>query len=189
MPVMDGFQAVAHIREKEQTTGKHQQVIAMTAHAMKGDKERCLQTGMDGYLSKPIDRGSVEQTIQQVMSRSARPKPRILDEERLLDRLGQNPVLLNSVIDVFESDRVRLFSAICKAMDQRNMSALQESAHTLKGAVSTLGAITLTEQLQTLENLSRECDFDAATTVVKQLDSELNTFSSTLHQLQSRINK
>jgi two-component system sensor histidine kinase/response regulator len=54
MPVMDGLEATAAIRNKEKTNGNHQMVVALTAHAMKGDQERCLAAGMDGYLSKPI---------------------------------------------------------------------------------------------------------------------------------------
>jgi CheY-like chemotaxis protein len=54
MPVMDGFQATAAIREKEQGTGRHLPIVATTAHAIKGDRERCFESGMDGYVAKPI---------------------------------------------------------------------------------------------------------------------------------------
>jgi len=69
MPVMDGFEATIAIREREKFTGLHQPVIAMTALAMKGDRERCLAAGMDGYLSKPIDR----QQLDEVLSAYAKP--------------------------------------------------------------------------------------------------------------------
>ena len=67
MPVMDGFQATARIREREQTTGKHQQIVAMTAHAVKGDRERCLAAGMDGYVSKPIRNSELFSAIEAVV--------------------------------------------------------------------------------------------------------------------------
>jgi PAS domain S-box-containing protein len=64
MPDMDGFEATAAIREQERTSGRHVRIVAMTAHAMKGDKERCLSSGMDGYLSKPIDQGSLYAVVE-----------------------------------------------------------------------------------------------------------------------------
>jgi CheY-like chemotaxis protein/two-component sensor histidine kinase len=65
MPEMDGFEATAAIRGQERISGRHVRIIAMTAHAMKGDKERCLTSGMDGYLSKPIDQRSLYAAVEQ----------------------------------------------------------------------------------------------------------------------------
>jgi two-component system sensor histidine kinase/response regulator len=64
MPDMDGFEATAAIREQERASGQHVRIIAMTAHAMKGDKERCLAAGMDDYLSKPIDQRSLYAAVE-----------------------------------------------------------------------------------------------------------------------------
>ncbi|MDR3700698.1 MAG: response regulator [Candidatus Sulfopaludibacter sp.] len=66
MPEMDGMEATAAIRERERTTGGHIPIIAMTAHAMKGDEEKCLAGGMDGYLGKPIQRLRLLETLEQV---------------------------------------------------------------------------------------------------------------------------
>ena len=65
MPDMDGFEATAAIRERERATGRHVRIVAMTAHAMNGDKERCLAAGMDGYLSKPIDQRSLYAAVEE----------------------------------------------------------------------------------------------------------------------------
>ena len=67
MPIMDGFEATAAIREKENTNGHHMPIIAMTAHAMKGDKEKCIQAGMDEYVSKPMKAVELYSTIGRVM--------------------------------------------------------------------------------------------------------------------------
>ena len=65
MPDMDGFEATAAIREWERGTGGHVRIVAMTAHAMKGDRERCLAAGMDGYLTKPIDQRSLYAVVEE----------------------------------------------------------------------------------------------------------------------------
>ena len=69
MPEMDGFEATSAIREKERSTGRHIPIIAMTAHALKGDQDRCLAAGMDGYISKPIRTSEMFSTIEDVLSR------------------------------------------------------------------------------------------------------------------------
>jgi two-component system, sensor histidine kinase and response regulator len=69
MPEMDGFEATAAIRAQEQDTGKRLPIIAMTAHAMAGDRERCLAAGMDGYLSKPLDRQKLDEVLAEYADR------------------------------------------------------------------------------------------------------------------------
>jgi CheY-like chemotaxis protein len=74
MPNMDGFQATAAIREREQKTGGHIPIVAMTAHALKGDEERCIAAGMDAYVSKPIRTTELFATIESVVQREVELK-------------------------------------------------------------------------------------------------------------------
>lgn len=80
MPDMDGFEATAAIREREQLSGKHQRIVALTAHAMKGDQERCLAAGMDAYLSKPISPDDLDELLIQT-AKMVRP-PDLVEEPR-----------------------------------------------------------------------------------------------------------
>jgi CheY-like chemotaxis protein len=73
MPQMDGFEATATIRNREKTTGRRQRIIAMTAHAMKGDRERCLACGMDGYLAKPIRASELNEALEDLESAGELP--------------------------------------------------------------------------------------------------------------------
>jgi CheY-like chemotaxis protein len=75
MPEMDGISATVAVREKERETGNHLPIIAVTAHAMKGDKERCFEAGMDGYITKPIRVPELLAAIEQVMSLCDRSTP------------------------------------------------------------------------------------------------------------------
>jgi two-component system sensor histidine kinase/response regulator len=71
MPDLDGFQATAAIRDREKTSGAHLPIVALTAHALKGDKERCLANGMDAYLSKPIQAPDLDRAIAGALSASS----------------------------------------------------------------------------------------------------------------------
>ena len=75
MPDMDGFEATAAIRRKEQTTGAHIPIVAMTAHALKGDQDRCLAAGMDAYISKPIRQKELYATIESILCRNLVTEP------------------------------------------------------------------------------------------------------------------
>ncbi len=110
MPDMDGFQATAIIREKEKVSGKHIPIIAMTAYAMKGDRERCLAAGMDGYVPKPIRHQDLIETIQGLVldvpnipthAPPEEPAVEVLDEALLMSRVDNDPQLLRDLVDLF----------------------------------------------------------------------------------------
>jgi len=149
MPELDGFETTVAIRESEKSTRKHIPIIALTAHAMKGDKERCLAVGMDGYLSKPIrssdlfelierSPGAASETYFSSGNKELASNP--FDGEALLARLEGSAELCAELIDTFLKESPHTLSAIEFAVARRDSAAIARSAHALKGAVSNFGA-------------------------------------------------
>ncbi len=147
MPEMDGFETTAAIRKSEKSTGMHIPIIAMTAHAMKGDKERCLASGMDGYLSKPIRgsdlfklvEGSQETTAAGHSQAKKEESADRFDGEVLLARLEGNAELCAELIDTFLKESPQTLSEVESAIARRDAKAVARSAHALKGAVANFG--------------------------------------------------
>ena len=127
MPVMGGIEATIAIRAREQVSGGHVRIVAMTAHAMASDRERCLEAGMDGYLSKPIDPPMLFAVVEQ-QGDDTRAAPaadegtstgrRTFDSDALLDRLSGDDELMTDVIGVFLEDCPARLAAIKSAVDQ-----------------------------------------------------------------------
>lgn len=148
MPELDGFDATALIREKERATGAHIPIIAITAQAMKGDRERCLSAGMDGYVSKPIRPGELVRAINEAVLCSAasakipREEPAIAQESAgpsdidlaaLLDSVNGNSVLLSKLVALFLDHYPRMLAELREAIDQGDGKRLARAAHTLRG--------------------------------------------------------
>ncbi|MES1254549.1 MAG: response regulator, partial [Acidobacteriota bacterium] len=177
MPVMGGAEATAAIRRREETKGGHIRIVAMTAHAMDGDRERCLAAGMDGYLSKPIDPTLLFATVENEFQPSAEPLPAppatppaaaapasvaALDVEGLRHRLGGDEKLLADVLLVFREDCPARLAAIKAAVEARDAKRISSSAHALKGAAGNLSATGLFEAARTLEQIGTDGQLDHA---------------------------
>ena len=133
MPEMDGFEATAEIRRREQTTGGHMRIIAMTAHAMAGDRDRCLRAGMDGYVSKPLDPRLLCAVVEQEDATPATVLPPTFEREAALERLGGDAALLSEVIQLFIEDCPARIAAIKAAVDAKDGAAIAREAHALEG--------------------------------------------------------
>ncbi|TQI81700.1 PAS domain S-box-containing protein [Serratia fonticola] len=135
MPEMDGIEAVQHLRiAEQQQPGQRLPIIAMTAHAMKGDRERCLAQGFDGYISKPILLDNLATEIQRVLS----PELTHSDEEsfnyaQALAQLGGDKNLFNELATIFLDEFPSLTSALHSAVEKQDVEAIRRSAHRLKG--------------------------------------------------------
>ena len=164
MPQMSGFEATQAVREKESSSGGHLPIIALTAHAMQGDRERCFRAGMDGYLSKPIDVDELIATVERLGSGVAFETPQtpvspvaagIFDEQAALAYTGQDRRLLKQVVSMFRSDYPTSLRRIEQAMRRKDGEGLRAAAHALKGAIATVGSPAGREAAATLEQVGR----------------------------------
>jgi two-component system sensor histidine kinase/response regulator len=165
MPEMGGFEAMAVIREHELSKGGHIPIIALTAHALKGDRERCLATGADGYVSKPIKPSELFKEIETIMVRRcfdvvAADMPVGLGD--LLARVGGDPQLLREVIGLFLEDCPRLVAAIREGLAAGDTEAVHRAAHALKGSAGNFDATDVTALAQRLEARALEGSLETA---------------------------
>ena len=188
MPEMGGFEATAVIREREMNGGQRTRIVAMTAHAMTGDRERCLAAGMDGYLSKPINQGLLFDVVEHGSAGVAAkhvpsPQPALFNRSELMDRLGGDADLLADVIRVFLEDCPKRLAAIKNAVDLRDAELIRTTAHALKGSAGTLSAAVVFEAAQTLERLGAEGRLEPVEGAWRTLAQEGSNLMDILRQM------
>jgi len=194
MPEMDGFEATAAIRLKEKSTGNHIPIIAMTAHAMKGDRERCLAGGMDAYIAKPVH---VEELLQVTegltrntgpIDRSAEtestPELAAVDLDAALLRVEGDEALLADLAKLFCEQSPRMMAAIQEAIENKNADAIERAAHSLKGSVATFAAREAFELALKMESLGRARELDDAVGVFAALTEEIGRVQTDLEGFQ-----
>ena len=198
MPEMDGMEATAAIREREKFTGKHIPIIAMTAHAMMGDKERCLAGGMDGYIAKPIHPPSLFAEIERCLAgadasttmASGSPKPgEQLDRVSPLERVEGDSNLLGEMIHLFIDDAPRLLAAMRDALQLGDMPALERSAHSMKGAASNLSAQFTAAIASRLEASARSGNAHSSQAYLKKLEGTVQRLLPLLADLLQGVSK
>jgi len=186
MPVMGGIEATVAIRLRERATGGRIRIVAMTAHAMSTDRERCLAAGMDGYLSKPIDPKALFSTVEQGgdggLGQAAKAVPVTFDEDTLRRRVSGDAALMADVIRMFLDDLPARLAAINDAVTARDADALRVAAHALKGSAGNLSADRLLEAASALERIGAESQMDAADAAWRQLSTEAGTVTDVLRR-------
>ena len=198
MPEMGGLEATQLIREKEKSTGEHLPILAMTAHAMQGDRERCIAAGMDGYLAKPIDPKSFLQTVEGISQRGAQsettPKEaaaseeggdghRSLDAKALLEWFSGNRKLLRNIVKTFRDDCPRMMARIRTALAANDANLLAEGAHALKGSVGNFGPTAALEATREMEKIARQGKLDGAWELYATLEDEIALLLPALHAI------
>ncbi len=178
MPEMDGFEAVTAIRTIEARTGSHIPIIALTAHAMKGDRDRCLNSGFDGYLTKPIRVGELFQAIEDFARETlaAASDNRLdsvvpaFDQTAALESIGGDRALFGEIAQLFVDDAPRMRAQIRETIHRRDAQALRRAAHSLKGAATHFAAHSIVDAAERLEDLGKSGDFVDADVLLAALE-------------------
>ncbi|NOQ36163.1 MAG: response regulator [Methylococcaceae bacterium] len=191
MPEMDGFQATAAIREQEQTLNRpHTPIVALTAHAMKGDENLCLSKGMDYYTSKPIKPNELSKILAHISPVLAEPElipaKTVNDEvfilEEALSSVGGDVEIFKRVIAVFLKSYQPQLQNLQQAVVDKNAKLIFEMAHTLKGSTSNFAAHKVVAQALKLEKMGEADDIGDSEATLKQLEIELQQLVEALRQ-------
>jgi len=174
MPEMSGPEAVAAIRQRERTEGGHLPVIAITADAMPSARRECLEAGMDGYVSKPIQTQELWALIERLTGRPACPpegaagpadpeRPTsMLDGPDILRRLGGSRRAMDRVARTFRESCPRMLAEMRLSIMDRRDDSLKRLAHTLKGSVGIFGQTLALKAITDVETAARQGNFAAA---------------------------
>jgi CheY-like chemotaxis protein len=193
MPEMDGFEATAAIRRQEQGTGRHVPIIAMTAFAMKGDQELCLQAGMDGYDSKPFRALELSGTIARVMPGTVATEPAapslvpspagVLDWGEALERVDGDREILRSLGRLFLDECPGWMGELNEAVRHRDAPRIKRLAHNLKGSLGAVGARSAFDVALEMEAMGRTGDLTGVEDTYTALQETVRRAQSALTQM------
>jgi PAS domain S-box-containing protein len=207
MPEMDGFEATRAIREREAAVDAHSNhanatapripIVAMTAHAMKGDRERCLKAGMDSYIPKPLRPQQLYEIIDRIAAtvtpankdaaNKVQAEEPAFDREALLARVEGDHELLREIVGLFLDEAPELLRAIRAAVEKRDAVALERAAHTLKGSIGNFGDESAFRFALRLETLGRSGDLAAAPESLAKLEEEVSRLAIALAALRDGL--
>ncbi len=191
MPVMDGLEAAQRIRQHE---AKHQKaptpIVALTAHALKWDRERCLAAGMNDYLTKPIRKERFFQVIEKAAAPSqmasdqepppADKDPQVFNAETVLDIVGGDPALVRQLVQIFLDNLPDILEKIKASIEQADMDSLRFSAHSLKGMSLNLAAKQVADAALALEKIGKNGQNESAAPAFARLTGEIDRLKSAL---------
>ncbi len=196
MPEMDGLEATRAIREQEQQTGQHIPIIAMTARAMQGDREKCIESGMDEYVSKPVRKRELHAALlplfgptvdrQQTNNANSASNNNVVHESsvvnwtHVLDVVDQDEELLQALIHTCLDELPKLMSGLVESLESHNAGEARRYAHTIKSAGRNFGASRLLDAAQAVERAAADQDLEQAEQLLEPLKSAVQEMSEAL---------
>ena len=210
MPVMSGYEASLEIREREKKTGGHIPIIAMTAHAMPGDREECLNAGMDDYVSKPIESDEFYEVVERFGSEASvadRPAAgevvsgrepeevqvekkkadvEVFDPDGFRSRIGDQS-LMCELIRIFEEESGDMWQSLLKAEQEGDAAKVHEAAHRLKGLVGNYCASRAWDCVTELNERAGAGDLAGASEVVVAFEQELKLLEASLREFRELL--
>ena len=172
MPEMDGFEATRRIRELEETTGGHVTIVAMTAHAMAGDRERCLAAGMDDYVSKPLRKEDLLRALGVAIGEDRTETAPLYNREQLLSQCDGDADLMAQLVSIFHDNTPLILRAVGEAVEKGDAPALASQAHKLLSSLGVFGAGRARTLALRLERHAEENDFSGAKERFTELERE-----------------
>lgn len=213
MPEMDGFEATRWIREQESSNAenRHTPIIALTANAIRGDRERCIDAGMDDYLTKPVNARKLYQTIEKWLEHSGFDSTDTAPNERddqagastadqahgrrdidyyaVLERCAGSTEVLALVLAEFTSSTASVEHDLMKLNESQSMSEIAMMAHSLKGAAANIGADVLSEHARALETAAKEMETEDLEEKIHAIKDALSDVREDIKQLQAELEK
>ena len=192
MPEMDGLEATRRIRDARSPVPNHDvPIVAMTAHAMTGDREKCMEAGMDGYVSKPVNPKELAEAIEMQLtavdgSKLVRAPDRgpagrdVFDRAALLDRVGGDEEFLEEVLNVFLADIPGQVAALREGLEKSDTDMVRRRAHSIKGAAANVGALRLQKAAREIEEAAEAGDMSKAASLVETVGDGLEEFREVL---------
>jgi HPt (histidine-containing phosphotransfer) domain-containing protein len=193
MPELDGLEATKRIRASESIQNPNVPIIAMTAHAMQGDREKCLNVGMNDYIPKPVAFKSLAEKLEQWLPKKQDENPQqkepvmnesseatsvsqipVFDRAGFLDRLMGDEEIAEKIVEVFLDDIPKQIESLKQALAVCDPETAQRVAHSIKGAAANVGGEALRELAAQVEKACKESNLGSVSDSCPQLESQFN---------------